>query len=419
MDSMAQTRVPAQQQRDPDLTGSDEFLTNEKLDSLWEWFCNVGNEDKFHSQLIFAKLVNSARKPYRDNLSLSQHRDRLFTPDASRYASSEYTVTSGYIEEQQHPEQSEDNVTMEALSTKLAIAEDSAQTKQTIIKYLEDSLQMKQTIINQLEARIKGMERVMKEIELRHESQKKQLQVELKKVQQEYLEYKEKKEGEKMQLESKLTEMDQMLQEYKQKVEGEKKQLELDLKEVRQEYLEYKEKGEGERMQLELKLKEMDQTQQDYKRTVEGLQSSLQQLEVQHKKCGRFVVKSELHNTFIAVKISFFRFPTLKASTTFTGSTTFTLANHPNGMVSFRTPSLRYLSVNDYPGQNERAAAVTLDLLTCGRKEMFCLHEDDSGGRYIESAAFPGNFLSACSGDPYIVLREGKSAAAIFYFIAR
>ncbi|KAF8464290.1 hypothetical protein BDZ91DRAFT_783716 [Kalaharituber pfeilii] len=374
MDSMAQTRVPAQQQRDPDLTGSDEFLTDEKLDSLWEWFCNVGNEDIFHSQLIFAKLVNSARKPYRDNLSLPQHRDQLVTPDASRYASSGYTVTSGYIEEQQHPEQSENKVTMEALRTKLAIAEDSAQTKQTIIKHLEDSLQMKQTIINQLEARIKGMERALEENELRYES--------------------------------------------------EKKQLELDLKEVRQEYLEYKEKEEDEKMQLESKLTEMDQTQQEYEQEVKGLQSSLQQLEAQHKKCGRFVLKSELHNTFIAVNTGLFGLPTLKASTTFTGSTTFTLANHPNGMVSFCTSGLRYmvgvwyLSVKGCADQNEGAGALNISW-PCGSKEMFCLHEDDSGGRYIESATFPGKFLSACSGDPHIVLREGKSATALFYFIAR
>ncbi|KAF8464282.1 hypothetical protein BDZ91DRAFT_849807 [Kalaharituber pfeilii] len=550
---MAQTRVPAQQHRDRDLTGSDELLTDETLDGLWEWFCNVANEDKFQSQLIFAKLVNAARKPYRDNHSLPQHCDRLFTPGTSRYASSE--CTSGYIEGQQHPQQSEDKGTMEALSTKLAIAEDSAQTKKTIIKHLEDSLQMKQTIVNQLEARIQGMEQELGEINLRHEGEKKQLDLDLKKVRQEYLEYKEKEEVEKMQLESKrtemegekkqleldlkkvrqeyieykekeevekmqleskLTEMDQMLQEYKQKVEGEKKQLELDLKKVRQEYLEYKETEEGERMQLESKLKEMDQSQQEYKQKVEdekkqleldlkkvqqdyleckekgegekvqlesklkemhqayqdykekvegektqlqlklkiidqeyaqyktksenektGLENSLQQLQAEHKKCGlRFVLKLDLDNTFINFsgdKVP--TFPVLCAgglqftssmdctrNTTITASTTFILENHPSGMVSFRaTTPCGYLGVIQFinwggalGGSWGGSRGVTLG----DSREMFRLHEDGKGGRYIEPAEFPGKFLTAC-GQTGIELREGKSAAALFQFVAR
>ncbi|KAF8464289.1 hypothetical protein BDZ91DRAFT_783715 [Kalaharituber pfeilii] len=392
---MAQTRVPAQQQRDRDLTGSDEFLTDETLDGLWEWFCNVVNEDKFQSQLIFAKLVNAARKPYRNNISLPQHRDQLFTPDTSHYASSEYTVTPGCIEEQQHLEQSEDKVTLEGLSTKLAIAADSVQTKQTIIKHLEDSMQMKQTIINQLETRIKGMEQELEENKLRHKEEKKQLELDLNKVQQEYLDYKEKGEGDRMQLESKLKEMDQMQQEYKQKAEGEKTQLALNLRNMNLQYGQNKNKIENEKKSLERRL---------------------QVLQTEHEKCGPcFVLKSEQHKRFI----DFSNGRAVANSVRIPGMMTFTLEKHSNEMVSFRAsyPTV-YLSTDDRAAQNRSAAALKLSE-TCGSKEMFWLHEDHQGGQYIEPVDFQGQFLSACPEETYIVLRREKSANELFSFIAR
>ncbi|KAF8464294.1 hypothetical protein BDZ91DRAFT_795878 [Kalaharituber pfeilii] len=309
--------MPAQQQRDRDLTGSDEFLTDEKLDSLWEWFCDMANEDKFQSQLIFAKLVNAARKPYRDSLSLRVS-DGLFTPGTFSYTSSECRVTAGCIEGQQHAEQSEDKVTMEVLSTRLAIADDSVQTKQTIIKnledslqtkqtmikHLEDSLQTKQTIINQLEVRAKGMEQELEESKLRYKAEKKQLELGLKEVQQEYLEYREKGEGEKMQLELNLNDMYQRQQVYQQMVENEKALLELKLRN--------------------------DNRTIDIEKS--QLRMSLQVLQAEHEKCGlRFVLRSEQYRTFIG-----FHNGRAIASSLLFGTMIFKLQKHPTDMVSFR-----------------------------------------------------------------------------------
>ncbi|KAF8458734.1 hypothetical protein BDZ91DRAFT_742885 [Kalaharituber pfeilii] len=185
---MAQTSRLEIQQRDRDLIPeADHFLTDDKLDGLWEWFC-AASHDRFHPQMIFAKLMNAARKPYRENLVFARGQ-ALITPSSTHYAPSEYTVTAGHVGEegQEQPKPCED---IEVLRTKLAIA--------------EDSLQMKQMLLLQLEGRIKTMNQEMEDNRERLEGEKRQLELDLKNRDQEHQAYKRETEDKRRQWEQHL-----------------------------------------------------------------------------------------------------------------------------------------------------------------------------------------------------------------------
>ncbi|RPB27937.1 hypothetical protein L211DRAFT_474815 [Terfezia boudieri ATCC MYA-4762] len=53
--------------RDIDLLDTDQFLSNEELDELWDWFFAASAEG-MDAELVFVKLINSARNPYRHNI---------------------------------------------------------------------------------------------------------------------------------------------------------------------------------------------------------------------------------------------------------------------------------------------------------------------------------------------------------------
>ncbi|KAF8460126.1 hypothetical protein BDZ91DRAFT_766531 [Kalaharituber pfeilii] len=179
-----------------------------------------------------------------------------------------------------------------------------------------------------------------------------------------------------------------------------------------------KEKIENEKKNLESRLQVL-QTEHEKCGKIANekkkLESRLQGLQAEHEKCGpRFFLRSEQHKTLI----NFSNGRAVANSVWITGMT-FTLQKHSNEMVSFRASyPTGYLSTDDRAAQNRSAAALKLSE-TCGSKEMFWLHEDDQGGRYIEPVDFQGQFLSACPGETYIVLRREKSANELFSFIAR
>ncbi|KAF8462311.1 hypothetical protein BDZ91DRAFT_734981 [Kalaharituber pfeilii] len=70
--------------RDPDLLIPDDILTDTHFDNLWDWFASA-LETNMDRQFIFAKLVNSVRKPY-----LNQSHLHL---TGTSYTPSECTVT--------------------------------------------------------------------------------------------------------------------------------------------------------------------------------------------------------------------------------------------------------------------------------------------------------------------------------------
>ncbi|KAF8462259.1 hypothetical protein BDZ91DRAFT_765241 [Kalaharituber pfeilii] len=117
-------------QRDRDLMDADDYLSESKLDSLWEWFC-AANEEKLDPQMIFVKLVNAARKPYRGNV-LSHG---FPSSGSSHYTPSEYTVLEALGET---PQQSHESHKVQALQTKLAIAETLLQAKEAKIQDLQE-----------------------------------------------------------------------------------------------------------------------------------------------------------------------------------------------------------------------------------------------------------------------------------------
>ncbi|KAF8471065.1 hypothetical protein BDZ91DRAFT_838510 [Kalaharituber pfeilii] len=153
------------QQWDRDLIEPDDVLTSDKVDSLWEWF-RTASQDKLPPSIIFAKLVNATRRPYRDNHLLARS-GGPFTPVASHYTPSECTITPmiEYESEQQQQHSDEGSSTIEALKAKLAVAQNLLQTKQTIISQLEGSVRAKQTTINQLEDSLQMKQTIINELE--------------------------------------------------------------------------------------------------------------------------------------------------------------------------------------------------------------------------------------------------------------
>lgn len=59
--------------RDVDLLDSDQFLSAEELDELWEWFYTA-NAESLDPELMFVKIINSARNPYRQHIPAGYQR---------------------------------------------------------------------------------------------------------------------------------------------------------------------------------------------------------------------------------------------------------------------------------------------------------------------------------------------------------
>ncbi|KAF8464694.1 hypothetical protein BDZ91DRAFT_729650 [Kalaharituber pfeilii] len=155
-------------QRDRDLMDADDYLTDTKLDSLWDWYC-AANRQKMDPQMIFVKLVNSTRKPYGDSLL---HSRGLFSPGTTRYTPSECTTTEDIAEGQQPSHEGEGKSATQALHTDLTLALDSLQTKQIIV--------------NQLQDRIKAMDQAQQEYEQKVQDEKKKLELDLETIRAEY-----------------------------------------------------------------------------------------------------------------------------------------------------------------------------------------------------------------------------------------
>ncbi|KAF8453087.1 hypothetical protein BDZ91DRAFT_749903 [Kalaharituber pfeilii] len=401
---MAQIRLEATlQKRDRDLTETDDILTEDKLDTLWEWFCMASQDSsKFQPQLIFAKLVNGVRKPYRDNLPFPAHDCGLFTPSTSVYAPSEYTMNA---EVQYEPDHSEGKAVIESITTKLAIAEDALQRKQAIIENLESSLQMKETVIKHLETSLETKRATLN-----------QLEECIKRMDEEHREYNERVQGEKMQLELELEDKDLKHQKYTEKIDTETKELETRLKEMDQEHREYKQQAEGEKSRLETSLKERNQELRKYQWTMiekTRLASDLQTLRSEHEKCRpiQVILRAGCGSHFIGVTGGEAQLVCNDSE-----AQTFTLWKHPNGMTSFQIigTSIKYLSADasDVPiGEKTSGGSVKLSE-SCGSKEKFWLHDSDYGARFkhIECVDYPGRFLSAC-GNGYDLLIFGAKVA--------
>ncbi|KAF8462310.1 hypothetical protein BDZ91DRAFT_734962 [Kalaharituber pfeilii] len=76
--------------RDPDLLIPDDILTDTHFDNLWDWFASA-LETNMDRQFVFAKLVNSVRKPYLNRLNLTGN---MFLPrTCTSYTPSECTIT--------------------------------------------------------------------------------------------------------------------------------------------------------------------------------------------------------------------------------------------------------------------------------------------------------------------------------------
>ncbi|KAF8453720.1 hypothetical protein BDZ91DRAFT_853173 [Kalaharituber pfeilii] len=181
------------QQRDRDLMpDADNVLTHEKLDSLWEWL-SAANKEGLPPYLIFAKLVNAARNPYRDQLLIARGGHELLTPGTSAYAPSEFTATPGLADAQQRLEYREDKATIQALSAKVDFLEGAMNTQQSMINDLKDSLHLKQTMVQQLQdsldakhktinqpvERIDNLNLKQEELQTKAETEKKELENDL------------------------------------------------------------------------------------------------------------------------------------------------------------------------------------------------------------------------------------------------
>ncbi|KAF8460112.1 hypothetical protein BDZ91DRAFT_740029 [Kalaharituber pfeilii] len=162
---MAQTR-PDFCPRDQDLVGDDDFLTESKLDSLWEWFCDA-NQDKVSPQMIFAKLVNASRKPYCDDVE-ALRKNLVLTEDelrASRATINQLQECIRKMNEEQHGKQ-----------------------------------QWKEDEKIQLEQDLKKAEKAKREYEVLVERERRRLELDFKNMKDQLLEYRLKVEVEKMEL---------------------------------------------------------------------------------------------------------------------------------------------------------------------------------------------------------------------------
>ncbi|KAF8453713.1 hypothetical protein BDZ91DRAFT_748798 [Kalaharituber pfeilii] len=408
------------QQRDRDLMPeADDLLTDDTLDRLWEWFCMANNE-KFQPQLIFAKLINGARKPYRDNRWVP-HGYSVVTPGTSAYAPSEFAVTAEPAEVHEPPDSRDETVATETLQTKLATAEDSLQTKQSIINQMEDALQSKQTLINQLEDDLKKKQRVIYQLEKRVkkmdqeqeesrriiEKERVQLELDCRKRDQEHREHMETMQEERRQIELKFNEMTQEYHRYQRKAEEEKRKIEVDLKDMEQEHRQYKGSVEAEKIQLGMELKYIERAQREYKAEMERekaqLERDLDTITAKHDSCGptQVILRSVHFGTFISVA---------NGNVTATSETgeveTFKLLKHPNGTVSFQT--------NSFPINYLRAGPEVTLSPSCGNMERFWLRGGSGNGSvFIEAVAFPG--LLDC--ESRVRVRRTASAKQLFHLV--
>ncbi|KAF8460744.1 hypothetical protein BDZ91DRAFT_851395 [Kalaharituber pfeilii] len=278
------TQLP---QRDPDLLDADDYLTGPKLDNLWDWFC-AANHEKMDLQTIFVKLVNSARKPYRDSLL---HSPTLSMPGTSRNTSSECTVTEKLDapHARQQPHHRDDTPGAQLVYRTLAIAEDSLQTKQIII--------------NQLQDRIRDMDQEQQEFKKKVEEEKGRLELDLRTEQAkchalatDLVEQVARAD----ELQDRITDMDQEQKAFKQKVQNEKRQLELDLAAVKEKHDKCLTDKKLMVNQLQDRIRDMDLEQKAFKQKVQGekrrLKIDLAAVRAEHDKCH------DLTPTYVAIR---------------------------------------------------------------------------------------------------------------------
>ncbi|KAF8457104.1 hypothetical protein BDZ91DRAFT_685855 [Kalaharituber pfeilii] len=79
--------------RDRDLLVPDDVLTDNDFDNLWDWFASAV-ETNVDRQLIFAKLVNSARNPYLNQCRLNLTANLFLSPTGTSYTPTKCTITA-------------------------------------------------------------------------------------------------------------------------------------------------------------------------------------------------------------------------------------------------------------------------------------------------------------------------------------
>ncbi|KAF8456811.1 hypothetical protein BDZ91DRAFT_745089 [Kalaharituber pfeilii] len=342
------------QQWDRDLLEPDDVLTSDKVDSLWEWF-RTASQDKLPPSMIFAKLVNATRRPYRDN-HLLERSGGLFTPATTHYTPSECTITPGIehgSEQQQQQQRSDEGTsTIEALNTKLAVAQDLLQTKQTIISQLEDSLHTKQSIINQLEDSVRAKQTTINQ--LADSLQMKQTLIH--------------------QLEDSLRAKQATIHQPDDILQAKGTSaltVEEYLKKLVMEQYENQVKGQSER--------HLSTPRPEYYRE-------------SNMRLPHMILEAPALRRYFGISRE-----GTAVLTSFSLSLPFTLLRHTNGMVSFQadTSPMTYLSAEASDveiGNNNAGGTVTLTE-RCDSTEMFLLHETEFESVSIELVDFPGRFL--------------------------
>ncbi|KAF8457911.1 hypothetical protein BDZ91DRAFT_743602 [Kalaharituber pfeilii] len=324
-----------------------------------------------------------------------------YSPGTTHYTPSECTVTD-------HSDHESAVILVQELNTKLAIADDSLQTKQIFI--------------DQLEARIKELDQQLGNNKEKAECERRELEVNLENMNQRYCKFKENVAGEKRQLELDLENMDKECQAYKKTAQEERKQLELELENMSQQHQAYKEEAEGKRRQLELDLDNMDKEYVQYKEMAEGerkqLERNLMTIGAAHEHCGklgpaRVVLKSSYWHFKPYIEVENQR---LTMNTPFNLSRGFAMLIYPDGMVSFQTIALpiKYLSADAsdvMPGVNNLGGTVMLSG-TCGSREKFWLHLSENDAVFIEPVDFRGRFLTRAFDT--LLLQGSKSHKALF-----
>ncbi|KAF8453557.1 hypothetical protein BDZ91DRAFT_686781 [Kalaharituber pfeilii] len=151
-------------QRDPDLIQPDNYLTDGKLDKLWDWFGGA-IQNKTDPQLIFVKLVNSVRKCYQGGhfscTAESFGQGSLYTP-------TEFTATEN-VEPLQPP-----------------CNETSPEDLRASLAEVQAQVAIKEAMIDQLQDRIITMDKEREELIATKDREKNDLQLQFNSLNEKY-----------------------------------------------------------------------------------------------------------------------------------------------------------------------------------------------------------------------------------------
>ncbi|KAF8454119.1 hypothetical protein BDZ91DRAFT_801925 [Kalaharituber pfeilii] len=118
--------------RDTDLIDPDVYLTDARLDTLWQWYW-AANRDNVDPQFIFGKLVNAIRKPYRVQLVNSLTGGSTFGNNPHSPSTTEVAPSANV------PQHGDCSSTVMELKSKLANLETEVANKQSEIQHLQET----------------------------------------------------------------------------------------------------------------------------------------------------------------------------------------------------------------------------------------------------------------------------------------